>query len=49
VSRACASTSPWFHNYFFEGNISVAGLIVGRDIVRVLSDFPVHDTVICPR
>lgn len=36
------------HNYFFEGNISVAGLVVGRDIVRVLSDFPVNDTVILP-
>jgi putative radical SAM enzyme (TIGR03279 family) len=36
------------HNYFFEGNISVAGLIVGRDIVRTLADFPVGDTVILP-
>lgn len=37
------------HNWFFEGNISVAGLVVGRDIIRALSEFPeVGDTVIIP-
>ena len=36
------------HNWFFEGNINIAGLIVGQDIVRALADFPVHDTVVIP-
>lgn len=36
------------HNWFFEGNINIAGLIVGQDIVRALADFPVHDTVVLP-
>jgi len=36
------------HNWFFEGNINIAGLIVGQDIVRALADFTVHDTVVIP-
>jgi len=36
------------HNWFFEGNINIAGLIVGRDIVRALRDFPANDTVVIP-
>jgi NifB/MoaA-like Fe-S oxidoreductase len=38
------------HNYFFEGNIQVAGLLTGADIARALSapDFPLNDTVIVP-
>jgi putative radical SAM enzyme (TIGR03279 family) len=38
------------HNRFFEGNISVAGLLTGRDIADSLNDpsFPVNDTVILP-
>lgn len=36
------------HNWFFEGNINIAGLVVGKDIVRALSDFPVNDTVVIP-
>lgn len=36
------------HNVFFEGNISVAGLLVGRDIVNALRDFPTHETVLLP-
>lgn len=36
------------HNWFFEGNINVAGLIVGRDIARALENFPVGDTVVLP-
>ncbi len=37
------------HNYFFEGNITVAGLIVGKDIIRVVSEHPnVGETIIIP-
>jgi NifB/MoaA-like Fe-S oxidoreductase len=36
------------HNWFFEGNINIAGLIVGKDIIRALADFPVNDTVMLP-
>ncbi|HVK04091.1 MAG TPA: DUF512 domain-containing protein [Armatimonadaceae bacterium] len=36
------------HNWFFEGNINIAGLVVGRDIVRALSAFPANDTVVLP-
>lgn len=35
-------------NAFFKGNINIAGLIVGGDIVDALADFPVGDTVIIP-
>jgi putative radical SAM enzyme (TIGR03279 family) len=37
------------HNRFFEGNINIAGLIVGRDLVDALKDFPdPGDTVLIP-
>jgi putative radical SAM enzyme (TIGR03279 family) len=36
------------HNWFFAGNINIAGLIVGKDIIRALADFPVNDTVMLP-
>ena len=36
------------HNRFFEGNITVAGLLVGKDIVDALTDFPTAETVIIP-
>jgi putative radical SAM enzyme (TIGR03279 family) len=38
------------HNWFFEGNIQVAGLLTGADIVRALTapDFPLNETVIVP-
>lgn len=38
------------HNHFFEGNIQVAGLLTGADIVRALTapDFPLNETVIVP-
>jgi putative radical SAM enzyme (TIGR03279 family) len=37
------------HNWFFEGNIGVAGLLVGHDIVRAMAVFPdAGDTVILP-
>jgi putative radical SAM enzyme (TIGR03279 family) len=36
------------HNRFFEGNISVAGLLVGRDIVDALRDFDTNETVLLP-
>ncbi len=36
------------HNRFFEGNITVAGLLVGKDIVDALADFPTAETVIIP-
>jgi NifB/MoaA-like Fe-S oxidoreductase len=36
------------HNWFFEGNINIAGLITGQDIVRALANFPVNDTVMLP-
>lgn len=37
------------HNRFFEGNINVAGLLVGRDIVDAVNSFPeVGETVLIP-
>ena len=36
------------HNWFFEGNINIAGLIVGRDIVRALATFDVNEIVVIP-
>ena len=36
------------HNRFFEGNISVAGLLVGRDIVDALHAFETQETVLIP-
>ncbi len=36
------------HNYFFEGNITIAGLLVGRDIVKTLETFPTNETIILP-
>ena len=36
------------HNRFFEGNISIAGLIVGRDLVDALREFPTGETVLIP-
>ncbi len=38
------------HNRFFEGNISVAGLLTGRDIAGALTDpaFDLNETVILP-
>ena len=38
------------HNHFFEGNISVAGLLTGNDIANALTapSFSLHDTVIIP-
>ncbi|MFM7322416.1 MAG: DUF512 domain-containing protein [Armatimonadota bacterium] len=36
------------HNHFFEGNINIAGLVVGCDIVAAARDFPMHDTVVIP-
>jgi putative radical SAM enzyme (TIGR03279 family) len=36
------------HNRFFEGNITVAGLLVGKDIVDALAAFPTAETVIIP-
>ena len=38
------------HNHFFEGNISVAGLLTGRDIADTLTrpGFPLGDTVLLP-
>lgn len=38
------------HNYFFEGNINIAGLIVGKDLLRALAEFdePLGDTVLIP-
>ncbi len=36
------------HNHFFKGNINIAGLIVGKDIVSALENFPVGDQVIIP-
>lgn len=38
------------HNWFFEGNINIAGLIVGADLLRGLSEFEgeLGDTVLIP-
>lgn len=37
------------HNRFFEGNINIAGLIVGRDLVDALREFPnLGETVLIP-
>lgn len=38
------------HNHFFEGNISVAGLLTGKDIADALTvpGFMLHETVIVP-
>jgi putative radical SAM enzyme (TIGR03279 family) len=37
------------HNRFFEGNINIAGLIVGKDLVDALNAFPdVGDAVLIP-
>ena len=38
------------HNWFFEGNINIAGLIVGKDIIRALieNNFPINETVMLP-
>lgn len=37
------------HNTFFEGNINIAGLIVGRDLVNALKAFPdLGDEVLIP-
>jgi putative radical SAM enzyme (TIGR03279 family) len=36
------------HNWFFEGNINIAGLIVGGDIVRAMETFDVNETVVIP-
>lgn len=37
------------HNHFFEGNITVAGLIVGRDLVNALQGFDdLNETVLIP-
>ncbi len=38
------------HNYFFEGNINIAGLIVGEDLLRGLSEFEgeLYETVLIP-
>jgi putative radical SAM enzyme (TIGR03279 family) len=38
------------HNWFFEGNINIAGLIVGVDLLRGLAEFsgPLHETVLIP-
>jgi len=36
------------HNRFFEGNINIAGLVVGGDIVSAARDFPLHETVVIP-
>jgi putative radical SAM enzyme (TIGR03279 family) len=37
------------HNQFFEGNINIAGLIVGRDLVDALHAFPtLGDTILIP-
>ena len=36
------------HNRFFEGNITVAGLLVGRDIIDALNAFPTAEQVILP-
>lgn len=37
------------HNRFFEGNINIAGLIVGRDLVDALKGFPeLGDTILIP-
>ena len=36
------------HNWFFEGNINIAGLIVGGDIVRAMETFDANDTIVIP-
>jgi putative radical SAM enzyme (TIGR03279 family) len=38
------------HNYFFEGNINIAGLIVGEDLLRGLAEFDgeLGETVLIP-
>ncbi len=38
------------HNYFFEGNINIAGLIVGADLLRGLAEFDgtLGETVLIP-
>jgi len=37
------------HNWFFEGNITVAGLLVGKDIIRALENHDeVGETIILP-
>lgn len=37
------------HNRFFEGNINIAGLIVGKDLVDALKDFaPLGDAILIP-
>ena len=36
------------HNWFFEGNINIAGLIVGRDIVRAMESFDANETIVIP-
>ncbi len=36
------------HNHFFQGNINIAGLVVGGDIVNALENFPTGDQVIIP-
>ena len=37
------------HNRFFEGNINIAGLIVGRDLVDAVNAFPeAGDTILIP-
>jgi NifB/MoaA-like Fe-S oxidoreductase len=37
------------HNRFFEGNINIAGLIVGRDLVDAVRSFPdCGETILIP-
>ena len=37
------------HNTFFEGNINIAGLIVGRDLINALKAFPdLGDEILIP-